>query len=1006
MRAGWLALALVACGPAAGTPASAPAASGSATAAAGSAVGAGQTVGIGRHSAAADYLNVDVPLVASSRDDQLTHHRGGTDVTLGARPALPFYNTAYPLDDGETAIAATYDHVIRIDLRTGKQRWQQPQEGYPDITVSPDGQHFVVSEDRRGLLLHSVKHGRLLAELALDDKHRDTRVAFDRAGKRLAYPDYQAGELVIVDVSKRRELFRLGGTGAAQSLAFSPDGSLLAAMHYGTLRVWDLASRRTRFVEKEDDWNVFAFSPTGDALWAGGAEGVIERVVPRYGQARQRFVLPGKPDVYDLVVVPSPEREVAFVRHAGPYLSLVDLAAGAELARLESGHDDIALSPKGRILVGSDGSATAAWTVPPAVQLPDKLPVPWRREPGHLDSVDAIAVGGGRVVTGCDDGTVILWDGATGKPLKRRFGHDRRIGAVAIAPAKGAVPHAVAFAAEGTGGVWLYDRDLEELLVHLALGEADQVHLAFDPTGERLLASRIGDGADRTEVLDLRTKTIEHTFKGVEWESFGFTSDGRFLFAGPDPAQLVDLDGKLRLRKSSYLPHGDYGESAVTILDDRYLVAAAAKERGSYLWLLGSEQREDERVSSPMVFSPGGAYFATTGEEGAPLVLSSVDGSVVKELSPAPKRRRQDGELERPYAQSIAISPDRTAVVAGFDDGVARLWRTRLGPKPTVGSKVLGVATTRHQLADLRSARRAVDADKLDVPTITEPLRSKGLSRASKLAVSPTGKHLAVWSGWGDAVVLEVATGKERRRFYGGGQDRVRHLSFGSGDRVVLARDRGGADLLSLADGKSLGRAQRGCRAAFEAPRDGIACIGRDTQLWRGGERVGKELKYAYPDETAATPDRKLLAYDSYGAIRLVMVDPDSLFDAGQITDHLTSVEGLAFSKDGRLLASVGSNVVLVHELGAPRHIRSGMPGRLRHVLEGLDRVSAVAISADGKRVAGAAGAEAWIWELPAAKVVARIQASVGIAEALAFAPDGILIALGGRGTLTWWRLP
>ncbi|MBW2459494.1 MAG: hypothetical protein JRI68_33685, partial [Deltaproteobacteria bacterium] len=195
MRGGWLALALCACGPASGPPASAPAASGSATAA-GSEVGAGRAVGIGRHSAAADHLNVDVPLVASSRDDRFTKHRGGTDVILGARPKLPFYNVAFPLDDAETAIAATYDHLVRVDLRTGKTRWKQPLEGYPEITLSPDGQYFVVSEDQKGLLLHSTNHGRVLAELALDEKHRETRVAFNASGKRLAYPDYQAGEMV------------------------------------------------------------------------------------------------------------------------------------------------------------------------------------------------------------------------------------------------------------------------------------------------------------------------------------------------------------------------------------------------------------------------------------------------------------------------------------------------------------------------------------------------------------------------------------------------------------------------------------------------------------------------------------------------------------------------------------------------------------------------------------------------------------------------------------------
>ncbi len=1005
-RAAWLAVILAACGPASVGGPTAPA--GQATGAA-SAVPKGvpaRALAVGRHGRSAAYLNADVAWVPSSRDDRFTAHRGGSRVTLGSLPPVSYYNVVLPLEDGKTAIAANYDWMERVDLRTGRKQWRRKLEGYPKLDVSPDGQHFVVSKDGRGLFLHSTKHGRMLAELVLDKEHREGTVAFSPTGKRLAYPDYQAGEIVVVDVATRKELVRLGGVGAARTLAFSPDGRQVAALHYSTLRVWDLKSRRTVFVDHQDGWNHFAFSPQGDVLWVGGKKGVIERVVPRYGASREQLILPGEPDVYALTMLPAADQDVAFVRDARPYLSLVDLRSGKELARLETTHHHIALSHDGRTLVASDGSATAVWTVPPADQLPAKLPVPWRREPGHLDSVEAIAVGGGRVVTGCGGGTVILWDGATGKPLKRRFGHARQISAVAIAPQAGPMPQAVAFAGEDNGGVWIYDRNLDELLAHIALGEADEVHIAFDPTGRRLLASRIGDGTDRTEVIDLMTKQVERTFKRVQWESFGFTSDGRFMLAGPAPAQLVDLHRGLRLREALNLPHGDYGDSTLTIADDRYLVAAAVKNERSYLWMLGTERRRDDQVSLPMAFSPGGDYFATTGEEGAPLVLATVDGSVVKELSPAPKVRRPDGERERPWAQSIAISPDLSLLAAGYDTGVARVWRVNLAQRPVGGATVLGAPTSKHLLADVRSAKNAVDAAEIDVPVVDKPLRQQRASRPRRLLVSPDGKLLAAWSSWGGARVLDIGTGKERLRLYGDGRDRIRNLSFGPGDRLALARDNGRGELRSLTDSTVIGEAKRGCRAAFEATGDAVACIGSDTQLWRDGKRVGRELKYAYPDVALMTSDGKLIVYDSYGDIRLVSVGRDGLQEAGQISDHLGSVDGLSLSADGRLLASLGSNVALVHELSPSRLSRTAPAGRLRHILEGHDGVSAVAITADGRRVATAAGREAWIWDLSKGTVVARIEASVGIAEALAFAPDGTLIAAGGRGTLTWWQLP
>ena len=125
MRLGWLALALLGCGPATTAPAGTPPA-GSAEPPGGAQPNA--AVGVGRHGVAAAHLNVDLPWVASSRDDRFTVHRGGTVVALGARSTIPRYNIALPLDDGETAIAADYDQLVRFDLRTGKTRWERQTE--------------------------------------------------------------------------------------------------------------------------------------------------------------------------------------------------------------------------------------------------------------------------------------------------------------------------------------------------------------------------------------------------------------------------------------------------------------------------------------------------------------------------------------------------------------------------------------------------------------------------------------------------------------------------------------------------------------------------------------------------------------------------------------------------------------------------------------------------------------------------------------------------------------
>jgi len=136
----------------------------------------------------------------------------------------------------------------------------------------------------------------------------------------------------------------------------------------------------------------------------------------------------------------------------------------------------------------------------------------------------------------------------------------------------------------------------------------------------------------------------------------------------------------------------------------------------------------------------------------------------------------------------------------------------------------------------------------------------------------------------------------------------------------------------------------------------------------------------------------------------------------GSIPRALGSVEALAFSPNGQMLAVGGDSFAdrpLIKEK-SERHLRRSMAagrlelwdvsGKLRHDLVGHSHVFAVAFSPDGKRLASAGtwsgehdyGAGARIWD-PASgemKIVISTQANGG-AHSVAFSPDGKLVAIG-----------
>jgi WD40 repeat protein len=101
------------------------------------------------------------------------------------------------------------------------------------------------------------------------------------------------------------------------------------------------------------------------------------------------------------------------------------------------------------------------------------------------------------------------------------------------------------------------------------------------------------------------------------------------------------------------------------------------------------------------------------------------------------------------------------------------------------------------------------------------------------------------------------------------------------------------------------------------------------------------------------------------------------------VTGHSDAVRSVAFAPQGNVLATASNNEVVVWD---------AQTGAERHRLAGS---AAVAFSPDGKLIA-VGGLTPGLWDAATGRIHARLQGHRGEVYSLAFSPDGKLLALGG----------
>ncbi|MDE0297853.1 MAG: hypothetical protein OXN17_04420 [Candidatus Poribacteria bacterium] len=574
----------------------------------------------------------------------------------------------------------------------------------------------------------------------------DRAVAFSRDGKHLAVASGIGIWIYDVATADELALLNVERTMLIRSVAYSPDGMILAAgTGYGAVQLWDVETgqRIDSLFRPGPAYGVdaLAFSPTGKILAFGARDEITLWDV--YARGHLATLQGHKGPIFSVAFSLDGNTLASGAEDAT--VKLWEIATGKDIATLRhtSNVKSVAFSPDGAILATVESNQVKLWEVSTETNIATLE---------HTNDVHAVSYSPDGTMLGVAslDG-IILWAASTKKRVVT-LEHEGYIGAVTFSPDSKMLASANTDRFGGTdGAVKLWEVSTRENIATVG-GHTERITtIALSPDGNTLAAT-LRDWTVR--FWDTRTEQPASPERKTNAWSVAYSPDGTNRALGRSDGTVQLSDVKSGRRVAMLRGHGG-GIVSLTYSPDGTMLAVGAlgadePSRGMVkVWTMPPnpwqvlrrqglhEIEADTLMGASGIFSPDGKLVAVRSKDGVRLFDTETGTSVAT--------------LLESYSISVAFSPDGAMVAAGSEDGLM-LWDI---------SKENNTATLRKE-TELGAFSIAFSPD--------GRILVMGMHRTIELWDSSINRNITLRHGHGDAV-FAVAFSPDGKTLVTGSRD-------------------------------------------------------------------------------------------------------------------------------------------------------------------------------------------------------------------------------------------